>query len=162
MNRIVGCTVLALALVIVPTGSAVLAQTASVSPSASPGTSPSAVTHACDLWTADEVSAALGGGEFTVQPASSGAPICFYGGTETAGDLTESLYAGLIFGDASTGSLIDSVRQNLPDAEELELGGMVAIPGPTSAGVYLHSGPGSLGAAVFPVDRLSWLPTISA
>ena len=42
-----------------------------------------------------------------MQRASSGAPICFYGGTETAGDLTESLYAGLIFGDATTGSLID-------------------------------------------------------
>ena len=46
MNRIVGCIVLALALILIPTGSVVLAQTASVSPSASPGASPVA-DHPC-------------------------------------------------------------------------------------------------------------------
>ena len=71
-------------------------------------------------------------------------------GTETAGDLTESLYAGLIFGDATTGSLIDSVRQNLPDAEELELGGMVAIPGPTSPGTGEAEGWSMSNLNVFP------------
>ena len=103
MNRIIGCiVVVALALMVVPAGSVVLAPASraaepspgatpsgsperSVGPSASPGASPAAVAHACDLWTAEEVSAALGGGEFTLEPASSGVPICFYVGSETAG-----------------------------------------------------------------------------
>ncbi len=105
-----------------------------VSPSSSPGASPVALSDPCELWTVDEVSAALGGGEFTIEPASSGAPVCGYLGTKKAGDLTQALSVGLTFGDASTGPLDDLIRQNYADSKELDFGGVVAIPGTTYPG----------------------------
>jgi hypothetical protein len=151
MTRILGRSVITLALILIPAGPTAFAQTAQPaeeSPAAAPSGSPAAsvapsvssaphegaVTHACDVWTAEEVAAALGGGEFTAQPPGAGDPTCSYVGTDTAGGLTEGLMVGFVFGDESTGSLIDMLRQSITDAEELEIGGLVAIPGPSSSG----------------------------
>jgi hypothetical protein len=109
-----------------------------------------AIAHPCDLWTVGEVSAAMNGGDFTVQPASSGAPICGYVGTEQAGDLIQNVYAGFTFGDESTGSLLELVRQNLPDAEELDIGGLPAIPGTTDPGAGAAEGWSQSSLYLFP------------
>jgi hypothetical protein len=82
----------------------------------------------------------MGGGEFTIQPASSGAPICGFVGSKQAGDLIESVQAGFVFGDDSSGSLLDLVRQSYPDADELDIGGVVAIPGETYPGAGAAKG----------------------
>jgi hypothetical protein len=140
--------VLALALILIP--GAVLAQTSSAGPSAAPEPSAAALTDVCDLWTVDEVSTALGGGDFTVQPGGPGSPICFYVGTEAVGGLTQGMYAAMVMGDASTGSLIDQVRQSLPEAEELEIAGIAAIRGPASPGTGEAEGWSTSTLNVFP------------
>ena len=71
-------------------------------------------------------------------------------GTETAGGLTQGMYAAMVIGDASTGSLIDQVRQSLPEAEELEIAGIAAIPGPTSPGTGAAEGWSTSTLNVFP------------
>ena len=112
--------------------------------------SPAALTDPCELWTVDEVSAAMGGGEFTIEPASSGAPICGFVGTKFAGDLIESIHAGFAFGDESTGSLLDLMRQNFPDADELDIGGVTAIPGTTYPGAGAAEGWSTSSLYLFP------------
>lgn len=51
-------------------------------------------------------------------------------------------------GDATT--LVDVLRRDFDVA--------ATIVRPLAAGVYLHGGPGAVGAAVCPVDRLGWTP----
>ncbi len=103
-------------------------------PSSSPGVGLVALGSPCELWTVEEVSAALGGGEFTIEQPSPGVPTCGYLGTKKAGDLTQGLSVGLTFGDASTGALDELIRQSYPDSTELDIGGVVAIPGTTYPG----------------------------
>lgn len=121
---------------------------ASLAPSQAP--SATAVSDPCALWTADEVSAALGGGAFTIQPASSGAPICFYTGSKKAGDLTQGMGAGFLFGDPASEPPFEMIRQSFPDREVLDIGGLQAIQGTTYPGSGKAKGWSMTALYVFP------------
>jgi hypothetical protein len=94
----------------------------SASPLASPGTGPGSP---CDLWTTDEVAAALGGEPTSIDASARSAQTCGYRG-EQAGSFT-SFMAALGSGDPSGGPLVDVVHQSFPDAVDVEVAGVPAV-----------------------------------
>jgi hypothetical protein len=97
----------------------------SASPLASPGTGPGSP---CDLWTTDEVSAALGGEPMAIDGSTRTAQSCGYRGKQ--GSFT-NLMAALGSADPGGGSLVDVVHQSFPDAVDVVVAGVPAVRIPT-------------------------------
>jgi hypothetical protein len=128
------------------------------SPSFGPAPSLAAIEQLCDLWPVADVSAALGGEPMTVDETLASPQSCGYKGGK--GSFTAFAVA-LYFGDETTGSLPDLIRQNFADAVDVVVGGAPALRTPQISLVGEGKGWKQSALYVFP-DPLTMLQVQTA